>query len=807
MSLPRLDALSQLSIRKPRLTLALLAAVALAAAPGLARLEVRTDGRALVPGNDPAVRLDASVRQHFGVRDPLVVLIETSHPRGVWNPATMRHLKRLSDALAAAPGIGPQHVVSLATERRDSVYPGTLVFRPFLDPLPDTPALMSVLEQDVAAARIMTGTLVSADARAVSILVGVPALDPGAPRQAPAVDRAAIYERVRAVAERLPVPGDRVLVAGAPAAESLLGKYLLADLRLLVPLAMAVITLVFWRGCRRAWGTAAALVKIAVTLVWTFGLMGWLGFPVYLTTAVLPVILVSICLADEIHIFMQYQRFLGEPGGGGEPPAAVRATMRMLALPITLACLATAIGFLSFLASPQPAVRAFGIFAGLGTTFELLWSLTAIPATLTLLGPARMRRPRPFAPVGAGLFRRLAAPLLRYRLATLAVLALATAALGLGARRLYVQDSWEGGFAAGSPFRLATAEVNRELLGTHVLLARLRFDPPPAAIPDVGDRPARSVPTGDDRSRDRRGPLLDPAALRAIGAFEDFARARPEVGGVLGPYGQLSATYFLWMARREGTPEIPAEPRRIARLLDVFEQARGRQQRREIVDDDLRQALVSIFLKEANYRDTARLMRALRGYARRELEPRGTSLDFAGDVAVSQAMIPAIVYTQVASTSLALLGSCVLLCLLFRSVRLGLLALLPSSLAVLWVLGAMGWWHMPLGVATSMFAAITLGIGEDYAIHFLYRVRRAREDGRPDAVAHAFELAGPGIVSDTLTIALGFSVLVASRVPANARLGMVMAVALLGCCTLTLVGLGAALSAREPVTVLARAAA
>jgi len=795
MSLPRLDALSQLSIRRPRLTLALLAGVTLAAAPGLAWLEVRTDGRALVPANDPAVRLDASVRQHFGVRDPLVVLIETSHPRGVWNPATMRHLKRLSDALAAVEGIGPEHVVSLATERRDSVYPGTLEFRRFLDPLPDTPALMSLLEQDVAAAGIMTGTLVAADGRGVSILVGVPALDvgaPGAPRQAPAVDRAAIYQRVRAVAERLPVPGDRVLVAGAPAAESLLGRYVLADLRLLVPLAMAVITLVFWRACRRAWGTAAALVKIAVTLIWTFGLMGWLGFPVYLTTAVLPVILVSICLADEIHIFMQYQRFLGEPGGGGEPPAAVRAAMRLLALPIILACLATAIGFLSFLASPQPAVRAFGIFAGLGTTFELLWSLTAIPATLTLLGPERMRRPRPFAPAGAGLFRRLAAPLLRYRLATLTVLALATAVLGLGARRLYVQDSWEDGFAAGSPFRLATAEVNRELLGTHVLLARLRFDPPAAAIPDAGFR---------------RGPLLDPAAIRAIGAFEDFARARPEVGGVLGPYGQLSATYFLWMARREGTRAIPDEPRRIGQLLDVLELARGRQQRREIVDDDLRQALVSIFLKQANYRDTARLMRALRGYERRELVPHGTALDFAGDVAVSQAMIPAIVYTQVASTSLALLGSCVLLCLLFRSVRLGLLALLPSSLAVLWVLGAMGWWDIPLGVATSMFCAITLGVGEDYAIHFLYRVRRAREEGRPDAVAHAFELAGPGIVSDTLTIALGFSVLIASRVPANARLGMVMAVALLGCCTLTLVGLGAALSARESATVLRTAAA
>jgi len=515
--------------------------------------------------------------------------------------------------------------------------------------------------------------------------------------------------------------------------------------------------------------------------------MGWLGFPLYLTTAVLPVILVSLCLADEIHIFMQYQRFLEEKKG--EPaPAAVAATMRLLALPITLACLTTAIGFFSFLASSLSSVRAFGLFAGLGVLFELLWSLTAIPATLTLLGAERMRRPRPFAPTGSGLFRRLGTPLVRHRVATLGVLALVTAGLALGTRRLYVQDSWEDGFAPASPFRRATETINRQLFGTHILLAHLTFDPPAGRIPDVGTR---------------RGPLLDSAALESIGAFERFARARPEVGGVLGPYTQLAAVQYLWLARREGLRGLPTAPRRIDRLFEVFDMARGKLRREELIDDDLRRAVVPIFLKDANYRQTAALMAALRAWARAHLAPAGTRLGFAGDVAVSQAMIPAIVDTQVASTTLALAGSCLVGCLLFRSFWLGVCALLPSTVAVLWVLGAMGWGGIPLGVATSMFCAITLGVGEDYAVHFLYRIRRARAEGLPDPVLHAIEIAGPAIVSDTLTIALGFSVLMASSVPANARLGLVMAVALLACCALTLVGLGAAMSGRESRTARA----
>jgi predicted RND superfamily exporter protein len=781
MKLPRLDGLSQRSIRHPAATLALLIAFTLAAAPGLLRLEVRTDGRALVPADDPAVRFDAEVRAHFQLRDPIVVLVSSTHPEGVWNPATLGHLQRLSDALAALPGVGPANVVSLATEHRDRVYPGTLQFRPFLDPPPGTPELMAELRADVAAARILTGTLLSPDGRSAALFVGVPPTAGGGRAAAgdELPDRAALYRRITAAVAALDVPGDRVAVAGAPAAEALLGAHILADLRLLVPLTVAIIALVFWRGCRRLWGTLAVLGKMAATLLWTFGVMGWLGFPLYLTTAVLPVILVSLCLADEIHIFMQYQRFLEEKKN--EPaPAALRATMRLLALPITLACLTTAIGFFSFLASSLSSVRAFGLFAGLGVLFELLWSLTAIPATLTLLGAERMRRPRPFAPAGSGLFRRLGAPVVRHRLATLGGLALLTLGLAAGTRRLYVQDSWEDGFAPGSPFRLATETINRQLLGTHILLAHLRFDPPAERIPDTGTR---------------RGPLLAADALESIGAFERFARARPEVGGVLGPYSQLAAVHYLWMARREGLRGVPAEPHRIERLIEVFDLARGQRRRQELVDDDLRRAVVPIYLKDANYRQTAALMRALRAYARTHLAPAGTRLDFAGDVAVSQAMIPAIVDTQVASTTLALLGSCLVGCLLFRSFWWGVGALVPSTLAVVWVLGAMGWAGIPLGVATSMFCAITLGVGEDYAVHFLYRIRRGREEGRPDAVLHALELAGPGIVSDTLTISLGFSVLMASSVPANARLGLVMAVALLACCTLTLVGLGAAMSA------------
>ena len=289
------------------------------------------------------------------------------------------------------------------------------------------------------------------------------------------------------------------------------------------------------------------------------------------------------------------------------------------------------------------------------------------------------------------------------------------------------------------------------------------------------------------------GPLLDPGILRGLGDFETFLRQRPEVGGVLGPASQLTTVSYLWQGRREEAKKLPDDPYRAARLIELFDDARGARRRREVIADGLDRTVVSIFLKEANYRDTARLMEAIRVYEKAHLRPLWARIDFAGDVAVSQAMIPQIVRSQVWSTVTSLIACWLVIAWLHRSARLGLLAVIPGYVAVLWVFGIMGWFGIPLGVATSMFSGIALGIAVDYAIHYLERYRVAQDLGVEAPQLWALEDAGPAIVIDAIAIAVGFGILIASQVPANHRLGLLVAVALAASCILTLVGLGALL--------------
>jgi hypothetical protein len=140
--------LGRLSAERPRTALAVLLTAVLAMAPGLWRLQLRTDGHSLVPPDDPAIEADQDARRLFGLRDPLMVVLETRHPEGIFNTGTLGRLERLTRDLSALPGIGPEHVQSLAGESSPRFDPGQ--FRPLLEPPPRTPERLAEVRADIA---------------------------------------------------------------------------------------------------------------------------------------------------------------------------------------------------------------------------------------------------------------------------------------------------------------------------------------------------------------------------------------------------------------------------------------------------------------------------------------------------------------------------------------------------------------------------------------------------------------------------------------------------------------------------------
>jgi uncharacterized protein len=754
------------AVARPRTTLVVLACVLALAAPGMLRLELETDGRALVAPDDPVLAVDAEARRDFGLSDPLVVMLESDDPHGVVNADTLGRLERLTAELAALPGIGAERVTSLATEKRPDLNFARSSFPGLLEPLPTTDHRRAELLRDLRDLDLLEGTLVSADRRAAAVLLGVPS---SAELAEHGLDRRGLYRRVRALAERYEGAGHRITVAGAPAAEALLGDHILADLALLVPLSMVAIALLLWAATGRKVGLAAlGLAKVGAVLVATFGIMGWLGQPVRLTTAMLPVVLATIALAEEIHLLWRYRRRRTEL----PPREAWLATERELVRPVVMTALTTVAGFLAFVVSPIAPVASFGLFTALGVLLSLLWALAVTPAMLVLA-------PQLVAPSAAG---EAATPAWLERALGLAVrparllpwVAGVTVLLVAGLPRLTIQDSWVGNFNPDSELARGFERVDSRLAGSHVLRVLVAFDPP-------RDRPMPATPIA-------RGPLLSGVALEALGRFERGLAARPEVGKVLGLAGQVETTAFLWGFRHPESRQILDIPGWIYLHIRRIATARGEARVRELVSRDYARTVVTLLLPRANYRSTRALMAAAEQLAARELAPVGGHIRFAGDVAVSQAMIPAIARTQILSLWLAFLPNWLAASLFFRSPVRGLLAVVPSLVAVAWVLGLMGWFGMPIGVATSMFCAVILGIGVDYGIHLLNHA------GAGVGPAQAVAEVGPAIVLDAAATALGFGLLVFSQVPTNHRLGIIVALGLASVAWLTVAGLGSALA-------------
>lgn len=877
-----LVSMADYAIRHPWRILLMISAAVLAISPGVCRLKIRTDGYALVPYGAPEVIYDRDIRVRFGVRDKVIVVVHSERPDGIFNPATLQLVRDLTVSFAGLPGMDSSNIVSLATEPSFRFRPGTFINQRLLEPALMNKTQLEQLRSDLDRIELYNGTLVSTDGRSTAILIGIP-------------NDANRLQICRAVEEMITAKQgaeDRMGMTGAPVAECLLGNQILEDLGVppslmgislsesswkwpsglhnlrlavirrvgLVPLAALVMMMVFLVCFRNMLAALLPLPGALATILCVFGLMGWCGVPVYLTTAVMPVLLIVISVTNDIYLFSRYFNLLRK-----NPQAnhleLLRETFHSLAVPVACTSLAAVAGFLSFSFSPLVPVRMFGWFTGLGAVAGLLLSFTVVPALLALVPPGWLvsHGRKGAEPVVAALSRGFAVfggTLVRWRSWALGFGLLLLALAPTGLYRLKVQDSWINGFDPQSNFRQITQEVNRDFFGIHELL--VSFDATRTLSGKVGmsnptdgfiQLPRNTVEDAtlikgspiqlisanklSDKSvrlqsgfatpsrirtafcRDdgvfvsianpallsrlwdelQNGPglhfeiaehsLLRPENIDAIDKALAFIRQRREddVGGALGPADYLETTRFMLRNTDPEARRIPETPAEVKQLWQLYGDILGSGRLNEIVDTNYSCSLATVFLKDANFVDTARLMNAIRDYARANLEPHGIKIGFGGDVAVSQALIHGIVVTQLQSLIWSLLGIFAVTAWFGGSWRSGFYCLLPSTLAVLVKFAVMGWAGIPLGVATSMFAAMTLGIGVNCAIHLLEGFHQARAEGMTQdaALNTALQLTGPPAFINTLAMSLGFAVLMLSQVPANSRLGLLLVLGLANC--------------------------
>jgi predicted RND superfamily exporter protein len=711
---------------------------------GALRLSIDPSAVHLLPATGPARLHYERARQLFGAEEPFVVALGADD---VFQPDVLQRLAELTASLETLPEL--HHVISLARAPDVQSHDGEIELRPLLATVPRDAAGLATLREHVRANPLYRGTLVSDDGRTVALFAY--------PRRLSSAELLAsgVADRIEAAAHAAVAGSDvQVFVSGIPFATAKLSQLLLRELAILLPATLLVLCVVLAFAFRTVLGVVLPIVSVSVSLLWTLGVMGWMGRSLNLVTAILPPLVVTVGFAYAMHVVAEFGALRGEHGA---PDRASRIALAQkvvgeIGVSVLLAGVTTIAGFLSLGLSPIVAIRELGLYAVLGISFAIVAALTITPALLAV-SPGRTLR----APSRGGALERLADRLagfaMRRRSIVIAVAALAVVISAFGSRRIETATEFVGNLDRDTRLRADYEAINERLGGANLMQIVVESPQPEA--------------------------FLEPANLRTLAELETWLEAQPEVGGAVSIADYVA---LVNRAMADGDPaalRIPDTKRGVGQLL-LF--AASDETKRLL---DARQQLANVVVRSSagDSRSVAALVDRIEARLR-EL-PAPLSATVTGNVVLFSESLDALAGGQWSSLIAAFVMIYLCLAALFTSLRAGLIALFPNLVPIAVYYGALGYSGITLNPWTSLVGSIALGIAADDTIHFMARFNieaRRLADERRAVVASLRAVIRPVTVT-LFGLCLGFSVLGFSEIRSQAEFGLLAAATLaLGWC-------------------------
>lgn len=732
----------------PRLIVALGILLIVVEATFLPSLVKDTSADAFISNDNPAMVYREHVKDVFGLEDPFVVAVINPLDGGVFNPDSLELVRWLTDHIMSLDNIDPEKVTSLATENDMRGTIEGMTIEPFLQPGPITVVHAQKIREAIARFPLYQGSLVARDGSAAVIVAE--SLNEHYNR--------ATYDALMRLIEDAPKGlGDTIFVAGEGAASGYLGDYIDSDMQRLNPMTGVVITLMLLIAFRTIRGMLLPNIIVIATVVGAIGTMAAAGVSFYVITNGLIAILIGISVADSIHIFSRYYELIRQNPNDSQRQLVVNSMVDMWR-PVTVTTFTSIAGFAGlFLASTMPPMQYFGVFASVGIFIAWVYSMVFLPAIMSLLSPKPspvFRTENSKNGLSGHFLNEFGRIVLRRARLTLVVATIVAIVGCYGASRVIVEDQRIDNFQSDEPIYLADKAINRHIDGVYY------FD-------IVVETPEREG-------------LFDPQLLRRIEALQQYAEKLPHVNGSTSVVDYIKKMYQAVNKGDDEAYRIPDSPSLIAQLFLLYSASANPTDFEEEIDYDYRQALIRLYVDTGSYQNNRQLVPALQNYIEKEFNTSQIQATLTGRLQLDFHWIDNIAKSHVGSLLTSLVMVWLMAALLFRSIIAGVYVLLPVGAAILLVYAVMGFGGISMGVGTSMFAAISIGLGVDFAIHAIDKLRGLMadtEDDFDDILLQLYPSTGRALFFNFLALALGFLVLTVSEVPSLINFGALVAVA------------------------------
>ncbi len=599
----------------------------------------------------------------------------------------------------------------------------------------------------------------------------------------------------------------RLFMGGVPMIASDMIRFIRDDLRTFGLGVLTFILLTLWTVFRRPRWVAVPLTCCALTVLWVVGWLGFMDWKVTVISSNFISLLLIITLSITIHLTVRYRELHAE-NPDRDQRWLVGETLRHMVRPIVYTVLTTMVAFSSLVVSDIRPVIDFGWMMTLGIGVALVLSLVLFPTLLKPLPPGQPRLARDYTrrmTLGlAGLTRR-------YTPAVLALgLAIALVALW-GTTRLTVENRFIDYFNEDTEIYQGMLRIDQKLGGTTPVDIIINA-PEDASSPDraftagagsggwddedtddgFGSGSAQQQggdPFADDFAQGGSDPFADPQGgankledaywytpdrLEKLIDIAEYLESMPETGKVL----SVATTYQV-AKKLNGGPLSHVQ----LMLLTTF------------VPDNLQQRLVDPYMSEDgdqvrismrvrdSYPDLNRdqLLQKIRTDLSNDFGLDGEQVRLTGAMVLYNNMLQSLYDSQIKTLGFVFLAIMLMFLVLFRSLYIAVIAMLPNLFSAAFILGLMGWVGLPLDMMTITIAAITIGIAVDDTIHYIHRFREElpRDDDYVATMRRCHGSTGKAMYYTSLTIIVGFSILALSNFNPTVYFGLLTGLAML----------------------------
>ncbi|MEW6324677.1 MAG: MMPL family transporter [Nitrospirota bacterium] len=733
-----MDATLRLCVDYPWSTIGAILLLTVWAILQLPKMTTDTDPENMLAPDAPVRVSHEAAKRTFGIHELIVVGFESE--RDLFNVDDLTALFRINREILAIKGVIIPDVLSLVTTDTMRKSGDTLEVSKLLEQPPQTQEDARQLRETLMGNPLFREKLISQDGRRVAFYIPIERKEIAAQ----------VTREIQALVDQ--EPGITAKIAGLPMAEMMFGEQMFLLMGVLSPLVMLVITIGMWLLFKDWRLIVAPLIISMLSVLWTMGLLIGLGYPVHIMSSMIPVFLMVTGLADGIHILSQYYDVYPRYG---DKRSAILETMKELYSPVLYTSYTVMAGFGSLMLVNIPPVRIFGLFVAIGVFAAWILTVTFMPAFMMLLNEETLKRRWQHEVATGGVLVRVAGRLGRMGMARrwgvllggIAVLALA--AYGMQHNR--VNDDPVKWFKASSPIRQASRLMNQQFGGTYMAYLVAETDTPDAAT--------------------------RPEVLRYLDELQREIGQDPRVGKTTS-----LADILRWINRvLTGNDELPRSQELAAQYLFLYLSSGGSPDALDnFVDYGYQRLNIWLQLKSGDNQDMIQVMERVDRYVTAHPLP-GVRVEMTGPTYVN------VVWQQVMVTGMlgSFAGSVVTVLLImaieFRSLLWALIGVVPLLSTIFVSYGLLFFIGKEIDMPIAVCSSLALGIGVDFAIHFIFRFRERyrKERDLRESLQWTFGEPAVGILRNALLLFLGFAVMLAAPLGPYVTVGAFAAIDML----------------------------